>query len=260
MSKLVQKFKSWQFNPGFWGLFVNPFYLARRALWNEISAHSALLSGNLLDVGCGTKPYQKLFTTSTYIGLEYDTEVARKRGIADTYYDGKRFPFEDQKFDSVLCNQVLEHVFTPDTFVGELARVVKPGGHLLLTVPFFWDEHEQPYDFARYTTFGLKAILERNGFRVLIQRRLLSDVSVLFQLHNAYLFKVLDSKSLVWKLVMRVFVFAPISLIGLIAAKLLPSNQDMFLDQLIVATRDFSDASDYASGAPQTKQVEPCTA
>ena len=255
MNKLVQKFKSWQFNPGFFGVFVNPFYLARRALWKEISAHSAMLSGDLLDVGCGIKPYQKLFSTSTYTGLEYDTAIARKRGIADAYYDGKKFPFEDQKFDSVLCNQVLEHVFTPDAFIGELARVLKPGGHLLLTVPFIWDEHEQPYDFARYTSFGLKALLERNGFRVLIQRRLLSDISVLFQLLNAYLFKVLASKYVILQLFMRVLVFSPISLLGLVAGKLLPCNQDMFLDQMIVATRDPSETPASDSGEPQTKHV-----
>src|SRR3546814_6951319 len=55
---------------------------------------------------------------------------------------------------------------------------------LLLTVPFVWDEHEQPYDYARYSTFGLKSLLERNGFNVLTQKKLLADSSILFQLIN----------------------------------------------------------------------------
>lgn len=236
-SELIKKIKSWQFNPGVLGIFVNPFYLARKALWKEISASSSMLFGNLLDVGCGTMPYRKLFAVASYTGLEYDTVIARSRKIADAYYDGNRFPFDDQSFDSLLCNQVLEHVFTPDKFVSELARVIKPGGRLLLTVPFIWDEHEQPYDFARYTSFGLKAILERNGFKVLEQHRLLDNASVLFQLLNAYLFKVFNSKSLILKLATRILIFAPISMLGVLAAVLLPSNSDMFLDQLVIAER-----------------------
>jgi SAM-dependent methyltransferase len=247
-SKLFKKFKTWQFNPGFLGVFVNPFYLARQALWREVSAFSSLLSGNLLDVGCGTMPYRKLFQVTSYTGLEYDTEIARKRDLADAYYDGDKFPFEDQRFDALLCNQVLEHVFNPDVFVRELARVIKPSGRLMITVPFIWDEHEQPYDFARYTSFGLKAILERNGFRVLIQRRLLDDASVLFQLLNAYLFKVFNRNFLILNILARVFVFAPISLLGVIAKKMLPSNPDMYLDQLVIAERTENCSLDSTAG------------
>ena len=240
INKLIQNFKTWQFNPGIWGIFVNPFYLARKALWSEISASSSMLSGDLLDVGCGTMPYRKLFSTTSYTGLEYDTVVARKRAMADAYYDGSRFPFEDKSFNALLCNQVLEHVFTPDLFIGELARVVKPGGRLMLTVPFIWDEHEQPYDFARYTSFGLKAILERNGFRIVIQRRLLDDASVIFQILNAYLYKVLNPKYFFLKIAIRIFIFAPVSFIGVLAARILPDNQDMYLDQLVIAEREES--------------------
>ena len=243
LSRLLNTFKAWQFNPGIVGIFVNPFYAARKALWKEISAHSPMLNGDLLDVGCGTMPYRKLFSVTSYIGLEYDTPIARRRGVADAYYDGTTFPFEDRKFDALLCNQVLEHVFTPDNFLKELARVIKPGGRLILTVPFIWDEHEQPYDFARYTTFGLRALLERNGFRVLVQKRLLGDASVLFQLLNAYLFKIFNSKNILFKVITRIFVHAPISLVGSLAGKLLPANQDMYLDQLVVAER-VSDVSD----------------
>lgn len=199
-------------------------------------------------MGCGVMPYRRLFKVTSYTGLEYDTVIARKRNLADVYYDGNKFPFEDQSFDSLLCNQVLEHVFLPDAFVGELARVIRPKGRLMITVPFIWDEHEQPYDFARYTSFGLKAILERNGFRVLIQRRLLDDASVLFQLLNAYLFKVLNRDYLLLKVLIRIIVFPPISVLGIVAAKILPGNQDMYLDQLVIAERVELSPADSKSG------------
>src|SRR3546814_1285445 len=88
--------------------------------------------------------------------------------MADYFYYLKKFPFESDIFNSVLCNQVLEHVFNPDDFLQEIHRVLREGGMLLLTVSFVRDEHEQPSDYARYSTYGLKSLLERNGFTVLL--------------------------------------------------------------------------------------------
>ena len=189
----------------------------------------------MLDVGCGTQPYRSLFKVERYVGLELDTSAAHARGIADAFYDGQRFPFADAHFDTVLCNQVLEHVFNPDEFVAELRRVLAPGGRLLLTAPFVWDEHEQPFDYARYSTFGLRALLERHGLQILEQRRLLADSSLLFQLANAYLYKVLPSQKVV-RLMATCILMAPLSMLGLLLGWLLPKNPDLFLDQAIVAT------------------------
>lgn len=226
-----------QFDPGLLGLFVNPFFLARRALHQSMAALSGMAKGRLLDVGCGTQPYRSLFNVGAYVGLEIDSPLARERGVADHFYDGQRFPFEDDSFDSILCNQVLEHVFQPDAFMGELQRVLARGGRLILTVPFVWDEHEQPHDFARYSSFGLRTLLERHGFRLLVQHKLLSDSSVLFQLLNAYLYKVLRTRHPALNLAVTAVVMAPVSLLGWICGKLLPQNPDLFLDQAVVAEK-----------------------
>ena len=227
-----------QFNPGLLGAFFNPFFLARRVLWREIEAASRNLSGDLLDVGCGTKPYRQLFGThAVYVGLDIDSPASRERGIADALYDGGRFPFESGRFQAILCNQVLEHVFTPHDFLEETRRVLSTGGRLLLTVPFVWDEHEQPYDFARYSSFGLKSLLEQHGFRIVQHRKLLADASVLFQLAIAYLFKVTHTRHGAVNRLVTALVFGPLSLVGLLAGKLLPNNDDLFLDQLVVAEK-----------------------
>jgi SAM-dependent methyltransferase len=237
MSSLRRFLRRQQFAPSLAGAFVNPFFLARRQLWREIAAANASLSGPLLDVGCGIKPYRELFATESYVGLDIDSEESRSRGVADAFYDGAAFPFEAERFDSVLCNQVLEHVFNPDQFVSEIRRVLTPGGRLLLTVPFVWDEHEQPYDYARYSSYGLKALLERQGFKVVTHRKLLGDASMLFQLVNAYLFKVTRTRSRAINLVVTACLCGPLSLLGLAAGRLLPANPDLFLDQLVVAER-----------------------
>lgn len=225
------------FFPGLLGIFVNPFYFARSGLRDAMTEFAPMLSGRLLDVGCGTKPYRSLFAVDAYIGLDIDSETSHKRGGADYLYDGNTFPFADASFDSILCNQVLEHVFNPDEFLGEIVRVLKPGGKLLLTVPFVWDEHEQPYDYARYSSFGLRALLEKQGLKVLQHKKLGADASILFQLANAYLFKITQGLPRSFKLLLTSSVMAFINVLGLFARRLLPNNPDLFLDHVVLAEK-----------------------
>ena len=134
------------FFPGVIGLFINPFYFARKGLALHIKELGGQINGRTLDVGCGTKPYESLFNADEYLGLEYDTPANRESKNADYFYDGKLFPFDSQNFDSIVANEVFEHVFNPDEFLGEISRVLKNDGIMLMTVPFLCDEHEQPYD------------------------------------------------------------------------------------------------------------------
>lgn len=225
------------FFPDWIGIFVNPFYFARAGLRDAMVEFAPTLSGKLLDVGCGSKPYRSLFTVDGYIGLDIDSETTRQRGLADQLYDGGEFPFPDGSFDSVLCNQVLEHVFNPDDFLGEIARVLKPGGKLLLTVPFVWDEHEQPFDYARYSSFGLRALLEKQGFKLLSHNKLGADPSILFQLANAYLFKISQGWPRFAHLLLTVTVMAFFNLVGLLVRRLLPGNPDLFLDHVVLVEK-----------------------
>jgi SAM-dependent methyltransferase len=225
------------FLPSWPGIFFNPFYFARSGLRNAMTEFAPILSGRLLDVGCGTKPYQSLFAVDDYIGLDIDCDASRKQGVADYFYDGNAFPFADASFDAVLCNQVLEHVFNPDGFLEGIVRVLKPGGKLLLTVPFVWDEHSQPYDYARYSSFGLRALLEKQGLKVLQQKKMGADASILFQLANAYLYKITQGLPSYINLLMTVSVMAFINVSGLLARRLLPNNLDLFLDQVVLAEK-----------------------
>lgn len=226
-----------QFDPGWLGLFVNPFFIARRNLMRAMRDVAPRLGGALLDVGCGTQPYRALFRADRYVGLDIANAATRARGVADLFYDGGAFPVADGEFDSVLCNQVLEHVFNPDPFVAEIARALRPGGHLLLTVPFVWDEHEQPFDYARYSSFGLAALLKRNGFEIIEQRKLTADSSLFFQLLNAYLYKLVARLPRIACLAVEILLMAPLSLLGLVFGALLPRSPDLYLDQLVLARR-----------------------
>lgn len=226
-----------QFNPGLPGIFTNPFYFARKELFKNISRLGKQLSGRLLDVGCGSKPYKNLLQVDEYVGLEVETVGEIKSVEVDVLYDGHQMPFAENYFDCILCNQVLEHVFNPDQFLKELNRVVRVNGLLLLTVPFVWDEHEQPYDYARYSSFGLAHLLQTNGFIIIEHKKTNDGIEAIFQLLNAYLYKVFYVTNPYLRLLITLFIHAPINIIGLMLSKLLPRNDDLYLDNIILAKK-----------------------
>ena len=236
ISSLKTVIRKEQFEPGIFGLVINPFYIARKALLESIKELGDNISGKTLDVGCGTKPYEKYFKSSEYIGLEIETTVHREVSKADFFYDGTKFPFNNNEFDSIVTNQVFEHVFNADSFLNEINRVLKKNGILLLTVPFVWDEHEQPYDFARYSSFGIKSVLEKNGFEIIAHRKTVTNFGVIIQLINGYIYKMTVRNSLIRQIV-TVLVMFPLNVFGIILSKILPSNKDLYLDNIILAKK-----------------------
>lgn len=145
---------------------LHPRYLAQDALWRVVEMAGTQLHGHLLDVGCGKKPYTKLLPNITWhVGADVPTTMHGLTQL-DVACNALNLPFSDASFDSVLCTEVLEHVPEPLQALYEIARVLKPGGVLLLTVPFSEQLHEEPYDFFRYTHHGLMYLLEKSGWSV----------------------------------------------------------------------------------------------
>jgi len=130
--------------------------------------------GRLLDVGCGNKPYEEYFRpyVSEYLGIEHEatfetTFAGNGARRADILYDGVKLPFPDRSFDTVLNVQVLEHTPNPGRLVGEMSRVLKDDGLLILIAPFQFRLHEQPHDYFRYSSHGLRHLCEEAGMEVL---------------------------------------------------------------------------------------------
>jgi SAM-dependent methyltransferase len=149
---------------GAWVLgWTDPLHLARRLLHDAIKQRAQYAQGRLLDLGCGGGPYREMFTNvSSYIGLD----IAPNADV-DVAGDGLALPFTDSCFDTILCNEVLEHVPEPSRFMSEIARVLKPGGFLLLTTPQTWGLHHEPHDYYRYTHYGLRHQSETAGLEVI---------------------------------------------------------------------------------------------
>lgn len=237
IDRLRKIYDQQQYHPSWLGLFVNPFYFARDGLYEHISALAPKVTGRILDVGCGQKPYADLFNASVYIGLEIDSADNRQNKKADYYYDGTVFPFTDGEFNSVVLNQVFEHVFTPEAFLCEVNRVLAEGGALLMTVPFVWDEHEQPHDYARYSSFGLCSLLESHGFKVVENRKSMNDIRAVFQILNAYIYKITITKNAYLNLFITLFPIAPFNILGELLSKILPENNDLYLDNVVLAKK-----------------------
>jgi SAM-dependent methyltransferase len=129
----------------------------------SIALLSPFLNGPILDVGCGSRPYDSYFTHMKKINCDFDS----KRGQVDVECPATELPFADASFNSILCTEVLEHVPEPQKALREFYRVLQPGGRALVSVPMWWPAHELPYDFYRYPEHGLRYLAESAGFRVL---------------------------------------------------------------------------------------------
>jgi SAM-dependent methyltransferase len=147
--------------------FLNPLHIARRSLRRALAGAVEHVRGTTLDLGCGGKRYAALFPLVTrYVSLDLPSNSASERSVS-VWGDGRLLPFRSGSFDSVLCTEVIEHVPTPELVFAEAHRVLRVGGHLVLTTPQTWGLHEVPHDYYRYTEFGLRFLAERAGFHVL---------------------------------------------------------------------------------------------
>lgn len=138
-------------------------YFPRKLQRNHVlSAAADNTYGTIIDVGGGQSKYKNILKCSKYISTDIEDRVGDGSVvIADANVS---LPFDDSTADLVLCTEVLEHLHTPAKALSEMYRVLKPGGKLVITVPFLWPEHEAPVDFYRYTQWGITHMVTQAGF------------------------------------------------------------------------------------------------
>lgn len=226
------------FSSSWLGIFINPYWICRRELALALEKLAPRLSGTVLDFGAGSQPYRPLLKNcSSYVSLEYDTPQNRERKVANIFYDGQTIPVDANSYDGILSTQTLEHVPNPDIIVAEWARVLKKGGMLLITMPFMWPEHEMPYDFQRYSSGGLRLLLEKSGFEIVEQHRLLSDCRAPAQLFLAWIFDAIlvKCRPKVLRFILIPVLCTPISIFASVLAAISPGNSNTYLDNLVLA-------------------------
>lgn len=228
-----------RFFPNFLSLFINPFFLIRKALLKEIKLLAPELTGSILDFGCGAKPYKELFTeSSNYIGVDLENEAHdHANEEVDVYYDGTKLPFDDKSFDNVFSTEVLEHVPNIHNSLTELNRVLKSNGKILLTTPFVFPEHEMPYDFRRLTVNGLKQVLNETGFEVIKVQKYGSFFKVINQLIIMYLHGLLFTKNKYINLIINSIFIFPITFLSLILSPFILKNHTLYFGIVVLARK-----------------------
>jgi SAM-dependent methyltransferase len=137
----------------------------RRANWRFLQAEANTLSADalILDVGAGHGDFAPIFSGKTYISLD----VVPYPEVALVCDLTQLVPFRPNTFDLVVLMNVLEHVYEYWKLLRALALILKPGGRLLIAVPFMVKIHQSPSDFHRFTHHALERLAAEMGLNVL---------------------------------------------------------------------------------------------
>ena len=174
-------------------LYISPYFLTRYYLLRDIKEAISRFrfEGHILDVGCGQKPYLDLFKYSTkYIGIDFPSFSQNKDFAIDKpdYYFGDKYTkdflltFPDNSFSHTVAFQTLEHHPEPFIMAAEMVRVTKPGGYIMISVPFLGGLHEEPHDYQRFTKYGLTKLFERHACKVTLLKSQCSLCSTIVML------------------------------------------------------------------------------
>jgi SAM-dependent methyltransferase len=136
------------------------------AVGEWLERHRNLVRGDLLDLGCGNQPYrawyQPLVSTVTTL------DAAPSPGVElDLVAFADDVPLASASFDIVIATEILEHVGDAEAAMSEIFRLLRPGGHAIVTTPFLYPTHEAPHDYRRFTHHGLVSLAERHGLQVI---------------------------------------------------------------------------------------------
>ena len=213
-------------------MLLSPVWLLDKemdAATRKILATSIKANSHWLDVGCGLKPFASSFDHAYYTGI--DIEVSGRSDdmkVPDKFFDGINIPYDDNVFDGVLCTQVLEHVENLDLLLAECNRVIKVGGRFVVSVPFLYREHEQPYDFRRFTSYGLRLIMTRNGFQADSCLKCLSAIETIATIFSVYMSNNVGAINRFAYILCGLFITLPTLILSKYIAKILPDNRDLY--------------------------------
>src|SRR5258705_6523503 len=129
------------------------------------AAGSMAPQSKVLDAGAGIAPYRHYFKHTCYESADF-CQLHKEYGEITHVCDLSAIPVPSNCYDDILLTQVIEHLPDPNGVLCELNRILKPGGRLWFSGPLFYPEHEQPYDFHRFTQFGFRRLFTTAGFQL----------------------------------------------------------------------------------------------
>lgn len=144
----------------------------------DLEEFKPLLKGRVLNAGAGMRKVSHL-VDGELVNQDLSWPGDDRTDI-QIYSPLHVIPVADDHFDAILCIAVLEHVENPEDVMAELFRVLRPGGYLVLEVPFLQPEHKVPTDFQRYTRDGLERLVTKHGFRLVSTKGLFTVYHTLY--------------------------------------------------------------------------------
>jgi SAM-dependent methyltransferase len=141
------------------------FTLALRYYEKAIRQHAR---GRLLDLGCGYVPYLEIYSglVEENVCLDWENSFHKSPFLDLTADLNNPIPLPDESFDTVLVTDVLEHISEPQRLVREIGRLLRNNGKAIIGVPFLYWLHEEPFDYQRYSGYGLKHLCEQAGLQI----------------------------------------------------------------------------------------------
>jgi SAM-dependent methyltransferase len=133
-----------------------------------VRAIQGYAKGHLVDLGCGKAPLYGIYSrfVSEVTCVDWPNSLHGSVHV-DYFMDlGEPFPLPNEAFDTILITDVIEHIWNFKTTWTEMARILKPGGHIILGVPFFYWLHEEPHDYFRWSPYALRQACKENGLEV----------------------------------------------------------------------------------------------
>ncbi len=232
MKIAIKNYLSWAFDP----VFLT--HLRLKAALESTIIPLAVDEISCLDVGCGDRPYEYLFERGSYTGIDVeDSGRPLSMKQPDYFYDGNAFPFPDDSFDMVISTQVLEHVPDPLVMLSEMARVCKHGGGVVISLPFVYQEHEEPFDYFRFTRFGITELLFKAGLKIETIKRDSSALEAIAILINVYIIHNLVPGVRGFGRLYALFFCLPIQLLAIVLSKILPDKGQLYLNLVVYAKK-----------------------
>lgn len=166
-------------------------------VYPEIKKFLKNTKNNILEIGCGAQPYRHLIPKDVnYCALESleHGKFGYQKNKDILYYDGKNFPFPDNRFSFIFHTEVLEHVYDLGPFLSECHRVLIPEGRMFFTIPFAVRYHYIPNDYWRFTPSCLEKLLQKAGFKNIVFVIRGSDITVTISKLTAIFYRIIFKK------------------------------------------------------------------
>jgi SAM-dependent methyltransferase len=132
------------------------------------------VKGHLLDLGCGKVPLYGIYKpyVKTVTCVDWPQSMHDKSYVDYELDITKPLPFANERFDTIILSDVLEHLATPTAIWKEMYRILAGDGKILISVPFIYGLHEVPHDYYRYTRFALTRFAEEIGLKIILLKEI----------------------------------------------------------------------------------------